>query len=79
MMKDISRRSLLQALPAVGAAVAVPSVALAAEPEHPWVKARRLARELSYTLAEIEPEDRPSLAMVWADNSRGYRISFVNE
>ncbi|KAB2762761.1 hypothetical protein F9K98_13280 [Brucella anthropi] len=79
MKNIISRRSLLQALPAVSVAVAVPSVALAAAPEHPRVKARRLARELSYTLAEIEPEDRPSLAMVWADDRRGYRISFVNE
>ncbi|QGA55858.1 twin-arginine translocation signal domain-containing protein [Brucella sp. 2280] len=65
MMKDISRRSLLQAIPAVGVAVAVPSVALAAEPEHPLVKAKRLAREISETMESIEPDDRPSCIMVF--------------
>ncbi|EXL06542.1 hypothetical protein BG46_15620 [Brucella anthropi] len=78
MMKDISRRSLLKALPAVSAAVAVPSVALAAEPEHPWVKAKRLARELSETLESIDPDDRPTCIMVFPDASRGIRYGIVS-
>jgi|GEM_PF-7046616 len=78
MANPISRRSLLQALPAVTAAVAVPSVALAAEPEHPWVKARRLARELSETLESIEPDDRPTCIMVFPDTSRGIRYGIVS-
>lgn len=49
-----SRRALLKSLPACGMAAIVPSAAGAAEPEHPWVKARRLARELSATLAECD-------------------------
>lgn len=78
MKGTISRRSLLQAIPAVGAAVAVPSVALAVEPEHPLVKVKRLAREISATLESIEPDDRPSCIMVFPDNSRGYRFGIVS-
>lgn len=78
MSNAISRRSLLQAIPAVGAAVAVPTVALAVEPEHPWVKARRLAKELAETLSEIEPEDRSGQAIIWYDENRGYRYAFAN-
>ena len=51
-----SRRAFLKgAVPAVAAtALALPAVAVAAEPEHPWITARRLARELSQALADIE-------------------------
>jgi len=78
MADPISRRSLLQAIPAVGAAAVVPSVALSVEPEHPWVKARRLARELAQTLESIEPEDRPGQAIIWYDAHSGYRYAFAN-
>lgn len=46
--------------------------------ENPWVKARRLARELSDTLASIADEDRPEYAMVFPDTSRGYRYGFAS-
>jgi len=53
-----SRRAFLKgAVPAVAAtALAIPAVAVAAEAEteHPWITARRLARELSQALADIE-------------------------
>jgi len=46
--------------------------------EKPWVKARRLARELSDTLASIDDADRPEYAMVFPDTSRGYRYGFAS-
>ncbi|MEJ5025970.1 hypothetical protein [Brucella anthropi] len=48
------------------------------EIENPWVKARRLARELSDTLASIDDGDRPEYAMVFPDTSRGYRYGFAS-
>ncbi|MGB3348305.1 MAG: hypothetical protein WBA85_06020 [Brucella anthropi] len=48
------------------------------EIENPWVKARRLARELSNTLASIGDGDRPEYAMVFPDASRGYRYGFAS-
>lgn len=48
------------------------------EIENPWVKARRLARELSDTLASIGDVDRPEYAMVFPDTSRGYRYGFAS-
>jgi hypothetical protein len=50
---SMTRRLFLRHTAAAGAAVAVsvPAVA-AAEPEQPWDKARRLARELSDTTVE---------------------------
>lgn len=53
-MDKITRRSLLSAAPALGLTAVVTVTAVAVEPEHPWVKARRLARELSETLAECD-------------------------
>lgn len=50
----LNRRSVLASIPACGLAAIVPASAVAIELEHPWVKVRRLARELSETLAECD-------------------------
>jgi len=71
-MKKLTRRSLLQSAPAVGLAALVPAAAVA-EPERPWAKARRLARELSATLAECD--DGTMMAEVYA--AKGDRKSFM--
>lgn len=47
------RRALLAALPALPLAIPA-SAAAAAPPEHPWDRARRLARELSDALDDID-------------------------
>lgn len=72
----LNRRKLICGVPAVGVALAIPAVA--AEPENPWKKAKRLARELSETLESIEPDDRPSCVMVFPDTSRGIRYGIVS-
>ncbi len=74
----LNRRSFLRAAPIAGVALTVPAVASAVAPEHPLVKAKRLAREISATLESIEPDDRPSCIMVFPDNSRGYRFGIVS-
>jgi hypothetical protein len=55
-MKNITRRAALAVTGAVSAAVlaadVVPAAEIAAEPEHPWERANRLAGELSAALAE---------------------------
>jgi len=52
----MKRRALLAALPAVPFTVPA-AAAIPALPEHPWERARRLARELSETLALIRDTD----------------------
>ena len=49
--------------------------------ENPFVKIRRLARELSDAMAEIDDvgDDRPEYAMVYPDCSRGYRYGFASK
>jgi len=51
---SITRRLFLHHAAAAGAAAIVSTSALPAELEHPWVKARRLACELSETLTECD-------------------------
>ena len=53
--RSMKRRALLAALPALP--LAVPAAAAAPHDEHPWDRARRLARELSDTLAIIRDTD----------------------
>jgi len=48
------------------------------ETENPWVKSRRLARELADTMSNMDEVDRPAYAMVFPDNSRGYRYGFAS-
>ena len=50
---SLTRRAALWGALTSSAALAVPAAAVAAV-EHPWIKARRLAKELSATLAECD-------------------------
>lgn len=54
---SITRRLFLRntaAASAVVATVATPAIVEAMEPEHPWAKVRRIARDLSDALAEVD-------------------------
>ena len=51
----MDRRNVLKGLPLVAVTASLP--AIASDVEHPWEKARRLARELSDTLAQVEDGD----------------------
>lgn len=82
MNTNISRRKLLATTPAAFAAVATPAIASqAVVPEHPWVKARRLASELSQCLSEGDDDwgSGPGgewLAEVYPAGSGEYCVGF---
>lgn len=77
-MPEINRRTALVAganLVASGAILGLTvSPSEAVEPEHPWVKARRLARELSDTLTQCD--DGHSMAYIYP-SSAGYHSNVL--
>jgi hypothetical protein len=75
MSTMITRRVALMGAAASSLALAVPTVAAVAPVEHPWVKARRLAKELSETLAAIDDGDM--LAVVEPHGST-HPVMFMN-
>jgi hypothetical protein len=54
MSSPLTRRATIVGAVASSAALAVPALALSDAGEHPWVKARRLARELAETLNYVD-------------------------
>lgn len=73
----ITRRKMLQSVAATSVATIVPTIfaaAQAAEPVHPWQRARALAKELSSTLAEID--GGRWCAEIYPRNESGYSVFF---
>lgn len=83
-LPDISRRNALT-ITGTGLAAALAGFAAhaakAAQPEHPWEKANRLADELSQALAEGDSQGGPAgrwLAEVYPSTHHTYSIAFGN-
>lgn len=74
----ITRRKMLQSVAATSVAAVVPATifaaAQAAEPVHPWQRARDLAKELSSTLAEID--GGRWCAEIYPRDESGYSVFF---